>query len=65
MEGREPTWDIISTQAVAGNWELGKQRKHVRNVLPGMYDMLLYLFIDYLKNVHTRYHVLNIYFCGL
>ena len=36
MEGREPTWGMISTKAVAGSWELGKQVFNLRTVLPGM-----------------------------
>ena len=24
MEGDQPMWDMVSTQAVAGSWELGK-----------------------------------------
>ena len=36
MEGREPTWGMISTQAVAGSWELANKRNHVRAVVLGM-----------------------------
>ena len=46
MEGRERTWDIVSTQAVAAS--LANKRNHVRTALPG--------FIDYFKNME-RYEI--------
>ena len=55
MEGRQPTWDMVSTQqAVAGSWQLAAWQRNVIMYLP-YYQMwyVLYLFIANLQNVHA------------
>ena len=55
MEGRQPTWDMVSTQqAVAGSWQLAAwQRNVIMCVLYYQERYVLYLFIDYLHNIRT------------
>ena len=34
LEGREPTWDVVSTQTVAGSWELSSWALNTARIIP-------------------------------